>query len=285
MMGKMKLLETGFLTSVQDKGRYGYAKYGVPKSGAMDQRSFQLANLLLGNGENDACLEWIFKGPTLQFDTETVVVLTGAEVDAFLNGVVVKMFTPLLLAKGDVLEINSCKKNVCGYVGIENGFSTKVIMNSRSFFKPITGSSSLQVGDEIEYKKGVNFKSKYASISMPLDKKNIVELDVYKGVEFDQLSKENQLNIFSSSFTISNRMNRMAIQLEEKVFNDASSILSAPVLPGTVQLTPAGDLIVLMRDCQTTGGYPRVLQLAESAINKIAQIRRGGKCRFRLIEW
>ncbi|MEW7277056.1 biotin-dependent carboxyltransferase family protein [Aquimarina sp. 2201CG1-2-11] len=281
----MKLVETGFLTSVQDKGRYGYAKYGVPKSGAMDQRSFQLANLLLGNDENDACLEWTFRGPTLQFDTETVVVLTGAEVDAFLNGVVVKMFTPLLLTKDDVLEIKSCKKNVYGYVGIKSGFLTKVIMNSRSFFKPITGSSSLQVGDEIEYKKGVNFKSKYASISMALDKKSIVELDVYKGVEFDQLSKENQLNIFSSSFTISNRMNRMAIQLEEKVFNDASSILSAPVLPGTVQLTPAGDLIVLMRDCQTTGGYPRVLQLAESAINKIAQIRRGGKCGFRLIEW
>ena len=108
---------------------------------------------------------------------------------------------------------------------------------------------------------------------------------MYKGPEFDALNEDQKSKVLDAFFTISNTINRMAIQLEEKIANTLPSIITSPVLPGTIQLTPSGKLIVLMRDCQTTGGYPRVLQLSENSINHIAQKRMKEKCGFKLIEF
>ena len=102
--------------------------------------------------------------------------------------------------------------------------------------------------------------------------------------EFDRLSEKQKQQIENGEFKVSKNNNRMAYQLEPMVENDLEPILSAPVLPGTVQLTPNGNLIVLTRDCQTTGGYPRVLQLMESAINMLAQKTTGNTLKFRLKE-
>ena len=103
-------------------------------------------------------------------------------------------------------------------------------------------------------------------------------------VIFDRLSEKQKLQLENGEFKVSKYNNRMAYQLEPMVENDLEPILSAPVLPGTVQLTPNGNLIVLTRDCQTTGGYPRVLQLMESAINMLAQKTTGNTLKFRLKE-
>lgn len=284
MNGKVKLLTSGFLTSIQDEGRFGCVKYGVPRSGAMDQKSYRFANLLLGNDENDACLEWVFQAPVLQFLSDTVIVLAGAEVEAFLNDKKVEMYTPIQVCENDILRIGRCRNKVYGYVGIKNRFLTSVVLNSRSFYNSVTEVDLLKSKDEIECKMNANFTKKYSSFSRPILEVNDVVLEVYIGPEFDLLSKEQQVQIRDASFTISNTFNRMAIRLKEKMVNSILSILSAPVLPGTIQLTPAGDLMVLMRDCQTTGGYPRILQLSEDAIDIIAQLRMGKQFRFELVE-
>ena len=109
------------------------------------------------------------------------------------------------------------------------------------------------------------------------------EIDVFKGPEFHLLSKNQQEFLINSQFTISKDNNRMAYQLSEILENNLESIITSLVLPGTVQLTPSGKLIILMRDCQTTGGYPRVLQLKESAISVLAQKLTGNPINFRLI--
>jgi allophanate hydrolase subunit 2 len=98
-----------------------------------------------------------------------------------------------------------------------------------------------------------------------------VIIDVLKGPEFEMLSKTQKDALFSKPFIVSKNNNRMAYQLTETLSNNLDSIITSSVLPGTVQLTPSGKLIVLMRDCQTTGGYPRILQLKESSINVLAQ--------------
>ena len=108
-------------------------------------------------------------------------------------------------------------------------------------------------------------------------------MDVYKGPEFDMLTIEQQELLLDLDFTIAKENSRMAYQLVVTVNNSLKPIITSLVLPGTVQLTPSGKLIILMRDCQTTGGYPRVLQLSENAINRLSQKFTNDKIRFRKI--
>ncbi len=282
MIGKVKILKAGFFTTIQDEGRFGFSKYGVPRSGAMDKLSFEFANSLLGNDKNAACIEWTFQPPVLQFLEHTEIVLTGAEVDAFLNDVKIDMYKKITITKNDILKFSFCRKGVYGYVGIKNGFTTPLVLKSRSFYKSITSCFRLENKTILPYQKSDTQDSPLSNVSVPVLFDNTKELEVYKGPEFDLLSKEQQSFLLNTSFVISNTINRMAIQLEGKLYNDLLSMLTSPVLPGTVQLTPSGTLIVLMRDCQTTGGYPRILQLSEMSINQIAQKRMKDKCRFKL---
>ncbi|WP_282080725.1 biotin-dependent carboxyltransferase family protein [Aquimarina algiphila] len=283
MIGGVKIIKAGFFTTIQDGGRFGFSKYGVPRSGAMDKLSYGLANLLLGNDKNSACIEWTFQPPVLQFFEHTEIVLTGAEVDAFLNDVKIDMYKKISIAKNDILRFNFCRKGVYGYVGIRKGFSTPMILKSKSFYKSITSDYRLENDAILPYKINNIFERQLSTISIPILFDSTQKLEVYKGPEFDYLSKDQQSFLFDNLFTISNTINRMAIQLEEKLYNDLPSMLTSPVLPGTVQLTPSGTLIILMRDCQTTGGYPRVLQLSEMSINSIAQKRMKERCSFKLI--
>ncbi|TSE09626.1 biotin-dependent carboxyltransferase family protein [Aquimarina algiphila] len=283
MTGGVKILKAGFFTTIQDGGRFGFSKYGVPRSGAMDKLSYGLANLLLGNDKNSACIEWTFQPPVLHFFENTEIVLTGAEADAFLNDLKIDMYKKIRIVKDDILKFKSCRKGVYGYVGIRKGFSTSLILKSRSFYKSITSDYRLENDAVLPYEMSNIFDRQLSTISIPILFDSTQKLEVYKGPEFDHLSKDQQSFLFDNSFTISNTINRMAIQLEEKLYNDLPSMLTSPVLPGTVQLTPSGTLIILMRDCQTTGGYPRVLQLSEMSINSIAQKRMKERCSFKLI--
>ncbi|WP_109436512.1 biotin-dependent carboxyltransferase family protein [Aquimarina sp. AU119] len=283
MTGGVKILKAGFFTTIQDGGRFGFSKYGVPRSGAMDKLSYGLANSLLGNDKNSACIEWTFQPPVLHFFENTEIVLTGAEADAFLNDLKIDMYKKIRIVKDDILKFKSCRKGVYGYVGISKGFSTPMILKSKSFYKSITSDYRLENDAILPYKINNIFERQLSTISIPILFDSTQKLEVYKGPEFDHLSKDQQSFLFDNSFTISNTINRMAIQLEEKLYNDLPSMLTSPVLPGTVQLTPSGTLIILMRDCQTTGGYPRVLQLSEMSINIIAQKRMKERCSFKLI--
>lgn len=280
MMGFMKILKPGLYTTIQDLGRYGYGKYGVPRSGAMDQKSYKFANMLLGNNENDAVLEWTSIPPVLQFHGATSISLTGAISSAFLNGKPVPLHHQIKVEQNDVLEFGFCEKGVYGYVGIRGGFLSPIVLQSRSFFKTITEPFICAKNHEFSYQIHDSFSSHFSAIATPDFQINSNRIKIYTGPEFDQLSKNQKVFLLDKEFTISNTRNRMAIQLEERLSNDLLSMLTSPVLPGTIQLTPSGKLIVLMRDCQTTGGYPRVLQLAEEAINLIAQKRVGEKIFF-----
>ncbi len=283
MIGNIKVLQTNFFATIQDQGRFGFSKYGVPKSGAMDQISLAIANLLLNNDENAACIEFAFQDLVLKFSEATIIVLTGAYVDAFLNKKKVKMYRRISVQKNDVLAVYNYRKGVYGYVGIVGGFLSPLVLNSRSYYKTITASFYLKKNNKLIYNGRGEYKEQlFSTISESLFFRDYETLKVYPGPEFFLLSEEQQVILSDSYFTISKNYNRMAIVLEEHLTNTFASMLTGPVLPGTVQLTPSGSLIVLMRDCQTTGGYPRILQLSEPAINHIAQKQVGDRFRFKL---
>lgn len=280
----VKILKPGFYSTIQDRGRFGFQDYGVPYSGVMDTYAASVANMLLGNNENAAVLEMTMTGPTLQFNCDTTMCLSGADMSPMLNGFPIENNKPIQITENDVLSFGKLNDGFRSYLSVSGGFKIEKIMQSRSMFKGVTNHYVIVKRDELPIKEHVEpLLNKNASIKFNNKylQSNIVE--VFKGPEFDKLSQEQQDALWTQQFTISKDNNRMAYQLAQPLENNLESIITSLVLPGTVQLTPSGKLIILMRDCQTTGGYPRVLQLKESAMNIMAQKFTGNKIYFKLI--
>ncbi|MEC3907809.1 biotin-dependent carboxyltransferase family protein [Tamlana sp. 2201CG12-4] len=279
----IKVLHSGFYSTIQDLGRNGYQEYGVPYSGAMDQYAASMANALLGNTLDSAVIEVTMTGATLQFQNETCICLTGADMNPKVNDINVLNYKVISIKTGDVLSFGRLKSGFRTYIAVLGGFNTETVMNSRSMYKGITSQHKLNKGDELSIAiNDIVFDNKHAVLKVNKAYLSKFEITVFKGPEFNFLTQTQQHKLLTSSFTISNNNNRMAYQLEEVIENTLDAIITAPVLPGTVQLTPSGKLIVLMRDCQTTGGYPRVLQLKESALDVLAQKHTGKSINFTL---
>jgi biotin-dependent carboxylase-like uncharacterized protein len=267
----IEILNPGWHTSIQDQGRMGLQEFGIPYSGAMDMNSFNWANKLLNNSLNAALLEMTIKGPKLKFHAETVIVFTGAQMDIKHNGNKASLYNPIFIKKNDLLECGACKEGCRTYMSVLGGLQTERILSSRSQCNYITKSGHINKKRILQIKKESFELNKGVSLKSPLPSYNIKEIEVFKGPEFDLLEPVAQLKIATQTFTISHLNNRMAYQLEEKIINKLPEIWTTSVLPGTVQLTPNGTLIVLMRDAQVTGGYPRILQLSNHAVNILAQ--------------
>lgn len=279
----IKVIQPGFFTSIQDKGRFGYRSYGVPVSGAMDLYSSHFANALLGNPDDCATLEITMVGPTLQLCKPTTIVISGAFMNPKLNGKPIEMNTIITVKSNDILSFGRVEKGLRCYLAIKEGFKSKVVFNSRSMYTNITSAVRLKKGDTVDYSTDNQVSPSFNAHVKFND--SVLEndfLEVFKGPEFDKLSLEQKNAILNKELKVSKFNSRMAYQLLPLVENNLKPILTAPVLPGTVQLTPLGQLIVLMRDCQTTGGYPRILQLTEQSINNLSQKSTGSILKIRL---
>lgn len=279
----IEVLKTGFYSSIQDIGRFGFENYGVPYAGALDNYSARLANGIIGNSENAAVIEITMTGPELQFHSDTQICISGANMSPKLNNKLQLLNKIINIEAGDRLSFG---KNIYGfrsYLSVAGGFDTPIVMNSRSMYGGITNQPKLIKGDILSIFNSKK-KNNRLNASVKIDQTNFSTkaIEVFKGPEFDLLTNKQKEKLVSQEFTVSKNNNRMAYQLEELLTNSLKPIITSLVIPGTIQLTPHGNLIVLMRDCQTTGGYPRVLQLKESAINKLAQKFTGNCVRFSL---
>ena len=280
----VKVLNPGLYSSIQDFGRVGFQQYGVPCSGVMDRYSAALANHILGNHETAAVIEMTMTGATLQFYNDTYICVTGADMSPKLHDVLLQLNKAIRIQTGDVLSFGKLKTGFRTYVSVLGGFKSDVVMNSQSMYGGITAQIKLFKNDELKYSLSSSFvQRKNASIKVNNNIFSKQGIEAFQGPEYHFLSKKQQDILLNSQFSISNNNNRMAYQLQESLENSLEPILTSGVLPGTVQLTPPGKLIILMRDCQTTGGYPRVLQLKESAINILAQKYTGQQIRFKLV--
>lgn len=277
----LKVLKSGFFTSVQDSGRFHYRNKGVPVSGTMDWHSAHKANALLENDENCALLEMTMTGPTLLFEEDSFIVLAGALISVTLNNEPIHNYKVYKVTAGDILSYGKLEKGLRSYLAIKGGFKTPEILGSRSFFKPITPANRIKDGESIAYGPTSVFVPKISEIKVDSFLDDTV-LEVYRGPEFPFLTDKQLENLFYREFEISNQNNRMAYQLVDTIDQHTHHILTSPTLPGTVQLTPGGKLILLMKDGQTTGGYPRILQLANKAISVLAQKREGNTISFKL---
>lgn len=277
----LKVLKAGLFTTIQDQGRFGFLDKGVPVAGYMDTYSATKVNALLENQADAAVMEITMTGPTLQFEQDTFICLGGADIPASLNDEALHRYKVVQVRKGDVLSFGKLQKGFRGYLGVKNGFQTPVVLGSRSFFLPVTPKDHLRKRDTVAYTKVSDFDPKITELKVDSFLEENV-LHVSRGPEYEMLDDRQLERLFSKMFTVSNENNRMAYQLEERIPGHDISMLTSATLPGTVQLTPAGRLIVLMKDGQTTGGYPRVLQLSDKAISIMAQKKYGDKLLFKL---
>jgi biotin-dependent carboxylase-like uncharacterized protein len=278
----IKVIKEGLFSTIQDSGRFGYKNIGIPVSGAMDQASAKLANLLLGNDERSAVLEMTLLGPTLEFMNDTYISITGADMNPVLNKQKILLNKTLLINKGDILCLSHSTNGMRSYLGVKGGFNSETKLGSKSFYRGITKREKLIKNDKIKFDQAISSpKTVNKNINdFKINRKG--DIKVFKGPEFDLLDTYSKDIIFNTDFTIGIN-NRMGYNLVEPIKNSISSIISSPVMPGTVQLTPSGKIIILCRDCQTTGGYPRILQLDKNSINCLSQKTIGEIINFKLV--
>ena len=275
----IKVISKGLYTTIQDKGRFGYRNIGVPSSGYMDSESAEAANLIVNNPKYNPLIESTLIGPTLEFKKSAVICITGGEFSPTLNDIKISSYSAIEVNKGDILKINNSSIGSRCYISIQGTIISDTILGSKSFYHQITNSNIIEDGDTFLFKKNIRkLEQKYTYKKFELNK----TINVFRGPEFKCLRKESIKTLFNEEFSIGIN-NRMAYNLLEKIQDGVNSIISSGVIPGTVQLTPSGNMIILHRDSQSTGGYPRILQLNEKSLNDLAQLRTGDNIRFKLL--
>src|SRR5690606_13724041 len=166
----VEVLKSGFYTTIQDQGRFGFQDYGVPYAGAMDRYAASVVNMLVGNDADASVLEMTMMGPTLQFHSETIICLSGAEMSPLLNNVAIENNKAIQVAKNAILSFGKLKTGFRGYLSVFGGFKTEKIMQSRSMFKGVTVKHIIRKGDalpilghaEVMLKKNATIKVRVA---------------------------------------------------------------------------------------------------------------------------
>ena len=273
------ILHPGIYCSVQDQGRFGHTKIGVPQAGCADAYAAKMANALLKNHEKDALIEITFGQGEFKFTSDTYICLTGGDFSPKLNGKLIKMQSVYFIKKDSVLSFGKRVYGARVYLSVQGGIQTEKVYGSRSFFDGITqqklGKGAMLPILPIQKYADNNF----SRVRVSEKHFTTIYLPCLKGPEFFKLNQEQQRKLFTP-FSISDDNNRVGYRLKESLENNLSSILTSAVLPGTVQLTPSGKCIILMQDCQVTGGYPRILQLSEIAIARVSQKISGDEIQF-----
>ena len=295
----------GLLSSIQDLGRYGFQKYGVIASGAMDSTAHRIANLLVGNPEYTPTLEITLIGPVIHFHHDTLIAICGGDLSPTINQIPVPSWRTVFVKKGTVLRFGAARSGCRAYLAVAGGFSIPRIMNSTSTYvrAKIGGfhGRALITGDQIKFyspselshkmMQQLNFHGgnkafaqmdwSIASDLIPNLKRN-PPIRVVNGRHYHLFSKDSQEKIFSKPFIVTAQSDRMGYRLQGPTLKltRAQEMISEAVVFGTIQVPADGNPIILLADRQTTGGYPKIGQIASVDLPLIAQAKPGDEVYF-----
>lgn len=273
-MGKLKVIKASTLVTIQDQGRIGYRQYGIPQSGAMDLHALYQANLLVGNPKEFAGLEMSLQGIKLEVLEPTIVAVTGARTIIKINGKTVEMDQTHELTPGDKFSVSAPMEGVYSYMGIGGKLIGQYDFGSLSTYL-LAGFGGLngreiRSGDVLLTENDPVFSEK----KEPVKGFNPNKEAVIRFIESPESSLVKELDALT--YQIGNESNRVGIQLKgEPLDSSTKEIISSAVVPGTIQLLPSGLPIVLMNDCQTTGGYPRIGKVIDADLGRLAQLSAG----------
>ena len=296
------ILRSSFLTTVQDLGRMGFREFGVSPGGALDSHALRVANLLVGNKESAAGIEITFGGVQLRFADERVVAWCGGEFDVRIGSTSLPAGHAGFVRAGDVLIFNQPKTGCRSWLGISGGIDVPLVLGSRSTdlranFGGLDGRA-LRDGDEVplggnsERPKILIEKlreQKVANWKPPHDwsspAKHEPVLRVICGSNSDRFNDVTIQRFTNDVFVVSADSNRMGARLEGPHLQRDHDVdlVSEGVAPGTIQVPPSGQPILLLGDCQTIGGYPKIAHVITVDLPVAAQLRAGDTVRFREI--
>ncbi|WP_246359018.1 5-oxoprolinase subunit C family protein [Paenibacillus phytorum] len=288
-----EVIKPGLLSTLQDEGRYGQRKYGVITSGPMDLFAHRAANILVGNNRGAAALEMTLLGPSMVAKKDMLLSLCGADMEADRDGIRVPLWRPFLIRKGDQLNVHYAVKGCRAYLAVYGGFEVKPVMGSRSTYlhAGIGGHQgrALQAGDDLPVRQDVvgdylHHPGSVSAFIRPGYEDNPV-VRVVKGKEAALFTEASVRSFLAQSYIVTAQSDRMGYRLEGKELELSdgvpSEMISEAVVQGTIQVPPSGQPILLMADCQTTGGYPRIAHVITADLPLVAQVKPGGKIRFR----
>ncbi len=274
-------------TTVQDSGRFGHLQYGVPISGAMDRFSCTAANLLIGNDANAATLETTLIGPKLELLTDTQVAVSGGNCDVRVNSDIALMWRTIDLRKGDVLSVGRMETGSRCYIAFRGGIDVPVVLGSRSTYT--RGSfggmrgRQLKAGDLIETfnPTGPRFETIMPKDLLP-DFGTEIDVKVVLGPQVDMFTEQEIAAFLSGEYKATSEIDRMGYRLEgpQIARTPKPDIVSDALLPGAVQVPNNGKPIIIMRDAQTTGGYPKIAVVATPDMDRLGQAKPGDAIRF-----
>lgn len=289
-MNLFHVLKAGFFTTVQDLGRYGYLKYGVPISGAMDTFSMVAANLLVANNPNDACLEMTLIGLELQALADTQIAITGGKIFVKIDGKDAPMWQTLTVHKGETVSLGKVEKGCRSYLSIRGGINTPLVLGSRSTYTrgKLGGIEGRQLksGDII---CGFNASLLETCFKMP---EGIIPqfssdftVHVVLGPQSDMFTNKGIETFLSSQYKVTIESDRMGYRLDGPAIEhkDRAEIVSDALLPGAVQIPKNGKPIVIMKDAQTTGGYPKIAAVITPDLDLLGQAKPNDTVRFKEI--
>jgi antagonist of KipI len=289
---RIEVIQPGWQTTIQDGGRPGFRRYGIPISGAMDKVSFRWANLLAGNPPGFPVLEGLFKGGSFRFDTAVRIGVAGPGASAYVNKRPIDVSLPVYLSSGDTLRFESRRKGVYVYLAIQGMPDVSRWLDSYSTYLPAEKGGfegrRLQKGDCLSWKK-ISHETVLANLSdkthLRPDFKEKPVIHFLPGPEWHWLGPLAQGRFQQHPFQVSPRSDRMGIRLDGRIrlARECPEILSSATFPGTIQWPPGGKPIILLNDGQTTGGYPRVGKVLEADLDRLTQKRPGEKVWFKLV--
>ena len=312
----MEICSAGPLTTVQDMGRTGFAARGFQENGACDKYAMRVANLLAGNRadpDRAAVLEFTLRGAVIRFHADAVISLTGADMSPAVNGTPVEPYHPVLIQKGETLQMGTAVRGLRGYLAVYGGISVPEVMGSRSTNLQchIGGyeGRALRNGDLLPIGKS-SFPARmyWRRVSKKLSGWGTGEEDIWlrgkarpwrflggeripllrvvPGPQAEAFTEEGLRTFEEAVFMVTTDSNRMACKLDGPEIRTihGSDILSDAIVEGSVQVSSNGKPIVMMADHQTAGGYAKIGTVIRVDLPSMAQARPGDRVAFRFVE-
>jgi antagonist of KipI len=287
----IRIVEPGVLTTVQDLGRPGLGRYGVAPGGALDRGALIAGNRLLGNEPGEAALEITLVGPVIDFTSEAIIALTGADLGARLNGAPVSLWRPVLVRSGDRLDYHPGNgiRGARQYLCVAGGLDVPIVMSSRSTdlmgsFGGLGGRAA-RAGDVIPF-RGTNLDNmllQRRSQSIPA---STDPFRVVIGPQADRFTERGIAVFLDSEYRVNPQSNRTGVRLNGPAIEHRSGadIVSEGIALGAVQVPGDGQPIVLLAGRQTVGGYTKIATVIAADLDRFAQVRPGETVRFREVD-
>ena len=284
----LEVLRAGLQSTVQDQGRFGYAHLGVSASGAADNFSLIIGNILVGNPKHYAGIEMTIIGDKYSFKSEAYIALTGSEFEAELDNKYIPFWKRLIIKKGQILDIRSTKNGARCYLCVAGGINIKDVMGAKTTH--LTSGIGGLHGRILKKLDELDFGLLDDSIKPIQNLNDSITTDtkiikVTKGVQWSWFDKNQKNKLFQHQYQVEELSNRMGLRLFGNAIktNRENEITTAGISLGSIQIPGGGQPIISFVEHQTTGGYPIIANVISADIRKVGQLKAGDCFQFELI--